>query len=99
MCSSDLMIIHELVSNAIKHAFADGRAGVVRVALHRCNGVHRLSVSDDGDDAAAGIDLDKTLGLRLMESLVRQLHGVLRRAGPPGTRVEIEFPSPKVEPS
>jgi two-component sensor histidine kinase len=87
------LIINELVSNAIKHGYADGRRGEIQVALHRRNGCFHLVVADDGKGVAEGVDLQQTLGMRLVESLVRQLHGEMRRTGPPGTRFEIEFPA------
>ena len=77
------LIINELVSNALKHAFPDawrraGGTGEVRIALHREAG-HRfaLTVTDNGVGLPAGFDAQKceSLGLKLVGALVKQLRG------------------------
>lgn len=74
------LIINELVSNAVKHAFAHGRRGAVTVGLARAvgGGAH-LWVSDDGVGVPANFDVEATssLGLRLVQTLARQLGGQL----------------------
>lgn len=72
------LIVNELVTNALKHAFPGEREGLIVVALHRDHdGVLILSVRDDGigcpSDAAGG------LGSRLIRLLVQQLKGSLVR--------------------
>ncbi|MBN1531368.1 MAG: PAS domain-containing protein [Spirochaetes bacterium] len=74
------LIVNELISNAMKYAFPEGRKGRITVRFHR-DGDRKyvLSVSDDGvglsDDAAA--DSRETLGLQLVRSLARQLGGTI----------------------
>jgi PAS domain S-box-containing protein len=93
------LILNELMSNAFKHAFPDGRSGRIEVRLHRDGTRCRLDVRDDG----VGLPLDGTayrpgsLGLRLIERLVAQLQGALERSGPPGTRYVITFPTDQTE--
>jgi two-component sensor histidine kinase len=69
------LIVNEVVANAFKHAFADGREGVVIIRLLREEpGVGRLQVEDNG----VGIDPDKPskgIGRRLIAALVEQLGG------------------------
>jgi PAS domain S-box-containing protein len=70
------MLVNELVSNALEHAFPDGRAGVVTVELRAgANGSHVLTVADNGVGLPAGIDYQQTrsLGLQLVFTLARQL--------------------------
>jgi two-component sensor histidine kinase len=81
------LIINELVSNALKYAFPDGRSGTIRIDLRfGVDGeTFSLSVSDDGVGVPPDMDLDstETLGLRLVASLVGQLKArlVLDRTG------------------
>lgn len=87
------LIVNELVSNALKHAFPDGRAGVIEVGLTSARGEVTLSVRDDGvgfpDGATVGGT--KTFGLRLVAALVDQLHGRLEAERGGGTTVRVTF--------
>ena len=80
------LVINELVSNALKHAFplslfpprAEGRKrGAVRVSLHVGQGRDLLTVQDNGVGFPAELDFrhTETLGLHLVTTLVRQLQG------------------------
>lgn len=88
------LIINELMSNIVKHAFPDGMSGTVRVELAALPGRARLAVSDDGVGLGAreGLGLD-SLGLELVRGLADQLGGGLDMdSGPLGTRVAVTFP-------
>jgi PAS domain S-box-containing protein len=88
------LILNELVSNALKHAFPDGRRGEITVTMRRDNGNYRLSVADNGVGMAEAVDLPhtKTLGLRLVSIFVEQLQGTFNVERGEGTRFEIVFP-------
>jgi PAS domain S-box-containing protein len=83
------LIVNELVSNALKHAFPDGRTGCVRVELKIVDGKRcALAVTDNGIGLPAEPDPGQvaesgSLGLQLVDDLTQQLHGsiVVRRAG------------------
>lgn len=88
-------IVTELVSNAFKHAFPDGRSGELKLSLHRAGEDYfELVVKDDGVGIPGNIDLanPKTCGLSLVDVFVRQICGTMevRRVG--GTEVRIRFP-------
>ncbi len=90
------LIINELVSNAFRHAFPEGRSGEVRVSLRSADGRHTLEVANDGvalppDDELAQAD---TLGLQLVASLVHQLGGRLEVLREGGTLFRIAFGAP-----
>jgi two-component sensor histidine kinase len=89
------LILNELVTNAIKHAFPDGRRGTVRVGFTSSAGHATLCVSDDGVGLlpAGRVDGRATLGLRLVHALVHQLEGRLQIDGSSGTRVTLAFPT------
>jgi len=89
------LIINELLSNALKHAF-DGRdEGKIEVSLTASDGGRiNLTVSDDGVGLPAGFDIDKskTLGLRLVKILTEdQLQGNLEVTSDGGATFNIEF--------
>ncbi len=74
------LIINELMTNALKYAFPNGRAGAIHVQMRRLPSSDlQLTVSDDGIGLPAAVDLSspRSLGLRIVNSLVAQLHGTL----------------------
>ena len=90
------LILNELLSNAFKHAFPEDRAGRILVAFQEAEpGYLELAVQDDGIGSPAGVDsrVAKSLGLRIVEILTRQLDGVLRREPCLGTRIVLRFPA------
>lgn len=75
------LIVNELITNALKHAFPDGRSGEIKVCLRHVAGLGaELSVSDDGVGLPEGAALDtsRTLGLELITILTEQLSGTLQ---------------------
>jgi len=94
------LILNELVTNAIKYAFRDRSNGVVTVALHADpDGNIHLCVSDNGIGFPAGLDWRHTrsLGLRLVQMLGKQLGGTVDMRQNNGTEVEIIFKNPTQE--
>ncbi len=89
------LLINELVSNSLKHAFPQGRSGVVRVELQPVPEERslRLRVSDDGAGLPPGFDLHAvhSLGLQLVADLARQLHGILVAWSDNGAVFEVVF--------
>ena len=88
------LVVNELVSNALKYAFPDRRGG--KVSLHLSQGVDGkliLIVGDDGVGLPEGMDFRQTesLGLKLVNILVRQLDGTIELDGSVGTKFKIEF--------
>lgn len=85
------LVVNEILTNAMKHAFPDGRKGMISVRLRPERQQYRLTVADDGvglPDAPPG----SGMGLRLIEVFARQLGGqVERQSGPDGTRFELAF--------
>jgi PAS domain S-box-containing protein len=73
------LLITELVSNAYKHAFTDGRNGTITVSMEKVGERLVLSVADDGLGLPADLDFRNatTLGLQLVAALVAQLNGTL----------------------
>ena len=89
------LIISELISNALKHAFPDGRQGQILVYLRvGQDGQCTLVVSDDGIGLPEDLDLEQTesLGLHLVNRLVAQLEGSIDLYRKGGTTHRITFP-------
>ena len=89
------LIINELVSNSLKHAFPEGRKGSVAIRLHADDrGVVTLAVADDGVGLPPGMDFRNTdsMGLQLVNMLTSQLHGEISFSGGEGTAFTITFP-------
>ncbi|MBU7025852.1 MAG: PAS domain S-box protein [Theionarchaea archaeon] len=87
------LIINELVSNSLKHAFPD-RKGEIKIALHSVDGTIELTVSDNGVGIPDTIDFRnaETLGLRLVTILAEdQLDGDINLIRGKGTQVRITF--------
>jgi two-component sensor histidine kinase len=90
------MIINELVSNSLQHAFAPGEKGQIEIHLcARNDGKFTLVVSDNGVGLPENLDFQSTatLGLRLVRTLVNQLKGEIKIDGSGGARFEITFPA------
>jgi PAS domain S-box-containing protein len=86
------LILSELITNALKHAFPDGRPGTVRVELTQGEkGGLRLVVADDGVGLPAGADAQDSisLGLPLVRMLARQLDASLEIVTSHGTTVRL----------
>lgn len=89
------LLVSELVGNAVKHAFPDGRTGTVTLDLEHSADKATLRVSDDG----IGLPPARRsggLGLMLVESLASQVDGALSLGHGPqgGTVAELRFPWP-----
>ena len=89
------ILINELVTNALKHAFPDGRAGTIQVGLKRVGGGIDLTVEDNGVGLdASGGSRGTGLGKRLIDTFVKQLDGKhLASSNENGTRHRIRIPA------
>ncbi|MCK4810885.1 MAG: sensor histidine kinase, partial [Methanosarcinales archaeon] len=89
------LIVNELLSNALKHAFVGRKEGQIEVSLTASEeGKINLMVSDDGVGLPPGFDINETgtLGLRLIKILTEdQLHGTLEVISEDEATFNIEF--------
>lgn len=90
------IILNELVTNALKHAFPDGHEGTIRVRLTETRKGCELTIEDDGVGIGNnGHSRGGGLGSRLVDMFAKQLrarHQV--EAGAPGTRHRLAIPRP-----
>ena len=93
------LMLNELVTNALKHGFADGRGGRLSVSVRPDANYVAIRVTDDGHgmpDKATGTG---SFGKRLIENLARQLTASIAwHPANPGTRVELRLPVSNVGP-
>lgn len=99
------LIINELISNILKHAFPDvhnpetnpfsdkKNGGNIYMKLSKNEDRYRLIISDDGIGLPLDIDLNntKTLGLQLVNALVDQMNGTIEVQRNNGTKYVINF--------
>jgi two-component sensor histidine kinase len=88
------LIINELVTNALKYAFPDGRLGTVEVALRHVDAKIELVVGDDGVGLPPEVDPRGTasLGLDLVLTFAEQLEAEVDVQRQYGTRFCFRFP-------
>lgn len=88
------LIISELVSNSLKHAFPDRESGAIFLSLRSAGEKIELRYGDDGPGLPRDLDLSRTrsLGLKLVYNLaVRQLRGAMEIRRDPGSEFVITF--------
>ena len=88
------LIVNEMVSNALKHAFPEPRRGEVTVSFHRRpDETLRLSVQDNGQGLPPDFDIRRfeTLGMQIIMTLVSQIDGRLDIGRGPGASFSVEF--------
>lgn len=88
------LILNELVTNSLKHAFPGESGGRVEVALSRVGAEVRLRVSDDGQGLPPGYEpgASQGLGFRLIQELSRQLGARLETGTGRGSSRGLSFP-------
>ncbi len=89
------LILNELVSNSLRHAFPSGRNGKIRIRLWTLSGkVVMMSVGDNGIGLPREFDLQRvdTLGLKLVQRLARQLNGTISISNGHGVKIQVQFP-------
>jgi len=88
------LILNELISNAFKHGFPNG-AGEIRLTLRKAvGGTCRLLVEDNGVGIPSDLEVNtsKSLGLRLVRLLTRQIRGSFELVrSSPGTSARLQF--------
>lgn len=90
------LIINELVTNALKHAFDQHRRGHIQITLEWSGDkTMTLAVSDDGKGAPNDllVETRPTLGLSLVQALSEQLKGTIHINTQKGTTVAVTFPA------
>jgi PAS domain S-box-containing protein len=85
------LIINELVSNSLKHAFPDNRQGRIFIGIQNINNEIKIKVKDTGIGFQNHDKNSKTLGLQLLDTLTKQLGGTINTKNNQGTETTIIF--------
>jgi two-component sensor histidine kinase/CheY-like chemotaxis protein len=87
------LILNELLSNAFKHAFPNGRSGEIRISLRKQDSRIRLAIEDTGVGLPESRPQSEvqTLGLRIVDILSRQLDGSTEITSNSGLQFVLKF--------
>ena len=87
------LIANELISNCLKHAFLPDAKGLITVSLGSVDHDYEFVISDDGVGMPPTVDVNdgKSLGLSLVNTLVKQLKGEVEVRRSQGTQFRIKF--------
>ncbi|MFP5258697.1 MAG: sensor histidine kinase [Acidobacteriota bacterium] len=88
------LALNELITNAIKHAYAPGQDGEVHVGVGLSDGIMTVTVRDAGKGLPQGFSIEGTqsLGMQLIANLTRQLRGSIRAENRGGAVFTLTFP-------
>jgi two-component sensor histidine kinase len=89
------LILNELVSNAFKHAFPEGRGGEVHIRMKAEGDQFILAVRDNGIGFPSSIDFrnPRSLGLELVNLLAEQINGTIDLMVDGGATFTVTFPA------
>ena len=92
------LIVNELVMNSYKHAFRGIQSPALMIKLHRSSKALVLVIRDNGSGLPQNFASDemKTLGMKLIYSLVAQLDGEIRFSSRRGTECVVTFPLERI---
>jgi two-component sensor histidine kinase len=88
------LITNELLSNSLKYAFEDRSQGEIIISFsQKVPGSYALLIKDSGKGLDENLDIEnaKSLGLKLVKTLTRQINGQLKIVAQPGATFEIDF--------
>lgn len=88
------LIINELVTNSLKHAFPEVKdGGKIQISLKKEGELFTLKINDNGVGIpdTQKMENTNTLGLQLVQNLVNQLNGTMLMSGKDGTKVKLLF--------
>lgn len=89
------LIIDEIITNSMKYAFPNNQAGNIWVNMKKLKDENvRLEIRDNGIGLPNDKNMEnsKTLGMELIQTLTRQLHGKLKISNDNGAKFQITFP-------
>ncbi|QNM85430.1 sensor histidine kinase [Polaribacter pectinis] len=88
------LIINEIITNSYKYAFRNNKENNLSISINKeKSNDYKLTIEDNGPGLSDNFDVKKakSLGLRLINRLVKQLHGSLKQTNKEGAKFEILF--------
>lgn len=88
------LIINEIISNSLKHAFPNNKKGTITINMKTEKKYLILTIKDNGIGLPKNVDIDNTntLGMTLIKSLINQLNGSLQLKNTTGTTYTLTIP-------
>jgi two-component sensor histidine kinase len=90
------LVLNELTTNAIKHAFAPESEGLIAIAVRRSGGAVTVRITDNGKGVSDGFSLTEStgFGMTIVNALLHQIDATIRHDVPPegGTSFELTIP-------
>ena len=89
------LLINEIVSNALKHAFPKGENGQIDINLSKKDGIIQLRIADNGIGFSDHTDITKeeSFGFLLIETMVKQLEAKMECVNENGVKYDIRWKS------
>ncbi len=89
------LIANELITNAVKYAFLDSKGGTIKIDFYRNDDIYTLIITDDGPGFLNEFNFENSdsLGLRIVNELVKQLKGKIIIESEEGVRISVLFGS------
>jgi len=89
------LIVQELFSNSLKHAFPGDSRGEIRIEFRRKDGAYHLAYRDNGIGLPPAFDVNqsRSLGMQLVSDLTAQLRGELTYFNSGGAHFNLSFPA------
>ena len=89
------VIVNELVSNSLKHAFPGDRSGEIVISFREVDGQYTMTFKDDGVGIPEDLDISRpsSLGLTIVNALTGQLGGAIDISRNGGSEISITFPA------
>ncbi len=84
------LIVNELVTNAVQHAYPKGRTGTIHVSFTKDADCYHLEVRDSG--SGFPVEIRKSLGMTLVETLSLQISATVERWNMGGAVVRVRIP-------
>ncbi len=87
------LIVNELITNSLKHAFPDGKMGEINIDFHPLDDHYEFSVKDNGIGFPKDLDFHNTnsMGMQMVTSLTDQIDGEIELNRSVGTEFKITF--------
>lgn len=87
-----VLMVNELVLNALRHAFSETASGVILVTLHRTDGALCVSVADNGAGLPPGYDTKNGFGMKLVRMMASKIGATLQIQNSEGARFTLTVP-------
>lgn len=85
------LILNELISNALKHAFPDQANGIIQLSLKEIDNQLLIRVEDDGVGMAEQLDKKSSFGMKMIEAFARKLDAEMTVFTEQGFAVELRI--------